>query len=130
MKKSHKVVLWMLGAGLGVALLSEEQTTERLKQDQYANREDCVTDWGAEARCTPDETSGSAHGGSGGYHGPRYYWDRTAGHPVIVNDAGVHQALPGAHPNGDPLSHSSFSVDAGHVTRGGFGHLGGHSGGG
>lgn len=137
MKRSHRVVLWMLGAGLGVAMLSEDKTTEKLKQDQYANREDCIKDWGAEENCKEDAPQNSAHtsfgsggGGGGGYHGPRYYWDRAAGHPVVVTDAGVHQPMPGAHANGSALSHSSFSVDAGHVSRGGFGHFGFHSGGG
>ncbi|MDD4929151.1 MAG: hypothetical protein PHP85_07740 [Gallionella sp.] len=134
MKRSHEVVLWMLGAGLGISLLSETRTTEQLKQDKYASRTDCVKDWGAESQCeedAPGSGGGSGGGGSGGgsgggYHGPRYYWDRSAGQPVTVSDSGAHQLMPAAHPGG--LSHAS--VDAGTVSRGGFGHFGFHSGGG
>ncbi len=141
MKRSHQIALWMLGAGLGVAMLSEEKTIEQLRQDSYASKEDCLQDWGgSEANCKED-TSGSSHvssgggGGGGGssgtrYNGPRYYWDRAAGRPVMLTDAGVHQPMPSAHPAGSPLSHSIGSSPAGSVTRGGFGHFSFRSGGG
>lgn len=137
MKRSHQVALWVLGAGLGIAALSEEKTVEQLKQDHYASKEDCMQDWGgSEENCKEDSGSsshsssgGGGHGG-GGYHGPRYYWDRSAGHPVIVTDTGVHQPMPSAHPSGNAFSHSLGSSNAGSVTRGGFGHFGGRSGGG
>lgn len=137
MKRSHRVALWMLGAGLGVAALSEEKTVEQLKQDSYASKEDCAKDWGSEQNCKedPQSTSHFSGGGSGGgggsrYQGPRYYWDRTTGRPVMVTDAGVHTPMPSAHPGGGPLSHSVASVNAGSVSRGGFGHFSFRSGGG
>ncbi len=141
MKRSHQVMLWMLGAGLGVAALSDEKTVEQLKQDSYASKEECMQDWGgSEANCKEDTSSsshvGSSGGGSGGsgggtrYNGPRYYWDRSTGRPVMITDAGVHQPMPSAHPNGSPLSHSTGSAHVGTVTRGGFGHFSSRSGGG
>jgi len=137
MKRSHEVALWMLGVGLGVAILSEDKTVEQLKQDRYASKSDCVQDWGSEENCKEDSDSysrvgsgGGGGGGGSGYRGPRYYWDRSAGHPVIVTDSGQHRPMPSAHPSGNYLSHSVGSVDAGTVTRGGFGHFASRSGGG
>lgn len=140
MKRSHEVLLWMLGAGLGVAALSEEKTIEQLKQDTYASKEDCMQDWGGSEENCREETSGGSHvssgggggGGSGGgrYSGPRYYWDRSAGHPVIVTESGVHKPMPSAHGANSPLSHSIGSTPVGTVTRGGFGHFSFRSGGG
>ncbi len=127
MKRSEKVVLWMLGIGLGVAMLSEEKTVEQLKQDKYASKEDCMHDWGgSEQNCTADTSQST----SITYDGPRYYWDRSTGQPVVVTESGAHQPVPNAHPAGSPLSHSVGSVPAGTVTHGGFGHFGGRSGGG
>lgn len=138
MKRSRDVVLWMLGAGLVVASISEDKTIEQLKQDRYASKTDCIEDWGTEENCK-EEADSSVHAsswnsgggsGGGGYRGPRYYWDRSAGHPVIVTDSGKHQPMPSAHASGNRLSHSVGSVDAGTVTRGGFGHFSFRSGGG
>lgn len=122
MKRSTEVVLWMLGAGLGAAVLSDDKSTEQLQQDQYASKEDCMKDWGgSEENCQVEpQQSGDNRVG---YHGPRYYWDRSAGHPVIVTNSGAHQAMPSAHPGGNPLSHSIGSTHSGFVTRGGFGHF-------
>ena len=118
-------------------MLSEDKTIEQLKQDSYASKTDCVQDWGSEENCKEDSgsslriNSGGGGGSSGGgYHGPRYYWDRSAGHPVIVTDSGKHQPMPSARPSGNALSHSVGSVNAGSVTRGGFGHFSFRSGGG
>lgn len=140
MKRSHEVLMWMLGLGLGVAALSEEKSVEQLKQDSYASKEDCVRDWGgSEENCKEDTSSSSVHysGGSGGsgsggsrYRGPRYYWDRSSGRPVMVTDSGVHTPMPSAHPGGSAMSHSIGSTPAGSVTRGGFGHFSFRSGGG
>src|SRR5512136_1025643 len=68
MKRSHEVMLWMLGAGLGVAILSEDKTVEQLKQDRYASKEDCLKDWGGEESCKEEWPQGGSHasGGSGG----------------------------------------------------------------
>lgn len=119
---------------MGVAMFSEEETAEQLKQDRYASKAECTRDWGSEQHCqeTPPGTSYTIDGGGSKdrYRGPRYYWDRSAGHPVMVTDSGVHQPMPSAHSAGSPLSHSTGSVDTGTVTRGGFGHFSFRSGGG
>lgn len=136
MKRSHQVALWMLGTGLGIAMLSEEKSVEQLQQDIYASREDCMQDWGGSEENCKEDTASSTHisggggSGGGGYHGPRYYWDRSAGHPVIVTDSGRQVPMPSAHPSGNALSRSIGSTHAGTVTRGGFGHFGSRSGGG
>ncbi len=113
----------MLGFASVLVGCSEEVDVH---QDRYASLADCVQDWGSEANCT--QSGGSAGtgggGGGGGYSGPRYYWDRSAGTPVVVRDSGVHERMPSAHPSGTPMSHSTGSAHVGSVTRGGFGHSG------
>lgn len=127
LKKSGPIVLWMLGIGLGVSVLSEKKSVEPLKQDEYVTREDCMRDWGGEAgNCRKVST----RSGATGYKGPRYYWDRSSGHPVVVTENGAHIPMENAHPAGSPFSHSMESVKAGTITRGGFGHFGFRSGGG
>ncbi len=129
MKRSTEVALWMLGAGLGVAVLSDSKTTEQLKQDSYASKEECMQDWGGSPETCQEENSGGSSGGSGGsgggghYSGPRYYWDRSTNRPVIITNSGAHQPMPSAHPNGTPMSHSLSSTHLGTVSRGGFGHF-------
>jgi hypothetical protein len=140
MKRSNKVVLWMLGVGLGVAILSEEKSTQQLSQDDYANKAECLNDWGTEENCKEARSQSNTHSSSVSsagsntenktYQGPRYYWDRSTGHPVVVTDSGVHQHMPSAHPSGSPLSHSISTAHAGNISRGGFGHFSFRSGGG
>lgn len=143
MKRSSNVILLMLGTGVGIAALSDEKSTAQLMQDSYASKEECVQDWGADQRCKDEQKNNGAHssggggGGGGGrstesnrYNGPRYYWDRNTGHPVVVSDSGAHEMVASAHPGGDPLSHSTASFHAGSVTRGGFGHFSGFGRGG
>lgn len=127
MKRSKAIVLWMLGIGLGVSVLSERKSVEPLKQDEYVTREDCMRDWGGEAKNCRKVTTGS---GEARYQGPRYYWDRSRGQPVVVTENGAHMPMENVHPAGSPFSHSIESVKVGTITRGGFGHFGFRSGGG
>lgn len=122
MKRSTEVALWMLGAGLGVAVLSDSKTTEQLKQDSYASKEECMQDWGGSPE-TCQEAPQQSNDTRVRYNGPRYYWDRSAGHPVVVTSSGAHQPMPSAHANGTPMSHSLSSSHVGSVSRGGFGHF-------
>lgn len=128
-KRSENVILLMLGTGLGIAALSDDKSVEQLRQDSYASRAECVQDWGTEQSCREEPSQGGSYSGSGSsresgrYQGPRYYWDRASGHPVVVTDSGMHQAMNSAHAGGDPLSHSIGTAHAGTVTRGGFGHF-------
>jgi len=130
-RRSEVICLLMIGVGIAGSKLSQrsdEKSTVNLKQDYYATKAACIQDWGTEESCTKNndgETSSGGNSGdnnqSGRYNGPRYYWDREAGHPVIVADSGLHQAAPSARPNGAAFSHSLGVRDAGTVTRGGFG---------
>ncbi len=131
MKRSGQIVLWMLGIGLGVSVLSEKKSVEDLKQDEYASRQACMRDWGqSPANCRPVGGGSGGGGGGGRYQGPRYYWDRSTGRPVVVTESGAHVPVENAHPSGSPFSHSIESVKVGTITRGGFGHFGFRSGGG
>jgi hypothetical protein len=133
MKRSEVICLLLLGTGLvgyEISERSDEKTTVKLKRDFYATKAECIQDWGTEESCTEDNEGESRSGSESGdnnqsrrYNGPRYYWDRGSGHPVILTDSGLHQAAPSAHPNGVAFSHSLGVTDAGTVTRGGFGHF-------
>ncbi len=121
MRRSRCVPLVMLGLASALGGCSEEV---EVSQDQYASLTDCVKDWGSEQHCKPAPQQGNSGGTFVSYRGPRYYWDRTTGNPVAVLESGVHQQMPGAHPNGSAFSHSIGKLGAGTVSRGGFGHFG------
>jgi hypothetical protein len=132
MKHSKQVPLILLGAvtaltGCGKA--DDLPTTAR--QDTYANVDDCRKDWGSGNWCN---SSSSGHGGSAAYTGPRYYWDRGSGHPMIVENGQARPATGGEASRGGP-SHATGSESVA-VARGGFGGSahggegGGHGGGG
>jgi len=127
LKRSKCVPLVLLGTLAGIAGCDGGGTQE-LRQESYASLEDCHKDWGNDPRdCTRAQNSSSSsgssggyHGGSGGYFGPRYYWDRSSGHPVAVSSTGETRALTNSfHSRGVPSSARSVSVSS--VSRGGFG---------
>jgi len=123
MKHSKQVPLILLGAvtaltGCGKA--NDLPATAR--QDTYANGDDCRKDWGNGNWCN---SAPSSHGGSAVYAGPRYYWDRDSGRPMVIENGEARPATNGEASRGGQ-SHATGSESVA-VTRGGFG---GHGGGG
>lgn len=108
MKRSKRVPLVVLGSLLSVAGCGDGQD---LTQQRYYSKENCVKDWGEEQRCTSS---------SGGYYGPRYYWDRDLGRPMIVNGDGSVSAATNAR-IGSGGSSLGANLQAGKIARGGFG---------
>ena len=127
MKRSHRVPLLVIGT---LAVLTGCEKTEDLKQDYYTSHEDCQRDWGTDLQsCTPSgqgQSGYASHGGGGGYWGPRYYWDRSLGHPVAVSPSGETRVMRnsylsrGAPSAGSSIRAGSFS-HGGSSSRGGFG---------
>jgi hypothetical protein len=82
----------------------------------------------APAGATSTGSTSTSHGGAM-FIGPRYYWDRGAGRPMVVEDGRVSLAKSGAASRGPPVHAISTHTVA--VARGGFGaHGGGHGSGG
>ena len=106
-KSSSRVTLVLLGAA---ALASCGQQESALRRDLYANKEDCLKDWGDELKCA--EQPAPAHSGyHGGYwYGPFYrsgdYGSSSIGRPHGTVDS----ARPGSH-----------ALGTSHISRGGFG---------
>lgn len=105
-----------------------------VKQEYYASKEDCERDWGVNSQdCvlnTNNDSRSSTGSSSGRYLGPRYYWDRDIGRPVVVDNAGQTRVAHNSYLNS---GHSSFSMGShsSTISRGGFGGFGrGFSGGG
>jgi hypothetical protein len=117
MKRSRSIGLLVLGTA---ALLAGcgGQRPDDLLQNQYASKEDCEKDWGEPQVCTS-----STHT-SGGYVGPRYYWNRSGGTPMAVMADGSERAMMhSALARGTPSAAKSTvtSSRSGSVSRGGFG---------
>lgn len=71
MKKSNIVFTTLLTGGVLYSVLHHNP----VYRDLYANREDCLKDWGATPNaCEPETTTSSSSGGSssGRYRGPSY----------------------------------------------------------
>ncbi len=115
MKRSTTVPLLVIGTLVLAAGCSRD--TQEVKQNSYANRADCEKDWGNDPRNCSQGT-GSHSGGA--YFGPRYYWDRSIGHPVAVEPSGETRVLSGSYLNrGVPSTAKSSTTSS--VSRGGFG---------
>jgi hypothetical protein len=118
MKRSAYVRLVLLGS---VAGLYGCDSPEALEQQRYASLDDCEKDWGDSTLCrhVPSSTSWN----SGYYFGPRYYWDRAADRPMVVNGDGTVRVAHAAHiaRSGSALGETHA---AGNFARGGFGGIG------
>ncbi|KQV46365.1 hypothetical protein [Massilia sp. Root335] len=132
MKHSKQVPLILLGAFTaltGCGKTDDLPTTA--KQDTYASVDDCRKDWGSGNWCN---STSSGHGGGAVYAGPRYYWDRGLGQPMIIENGEARPATDGEASRGGP-AHATGSESVA-VVRGGFGATahggegGGHGGGG
>jgi hypothetical protein len=132
MKRSQQVPLMLLGALASLAGCGRSSDIpETALQNAYANANDCRKDWGDGNWCN---TTSTGHGG-GVVVGPRYYWDRDAGRPMVIENGTARALTSGDVSRGAP-SHAT-SVDSVSVARGGFGSTahggggeGGHGGGG
>ena len=103
-KSSARVTLVLLGAA---ALASCGQDEGSLRRDLYANKEDCLKDWGDEQKCA--EEAAPARSSGGGYHGRYwygpYYRSGAYGSSSVSRPHGtVDSARPGSHAVG--TSHS------------------------
>ncbi len=100
------------------------------QRDLYANRADCVRDWGDDDKKCEPAPSHASGGHTGYYYGPRRHPPR--GPPV--SDGPRRGARGGAHFPGAPGGGggaASHAIGTAHVSRGGFGSSAGfHSGGG
>lgn len=102
-KSSRHVALVLLGAATLVACSEDDAT---LRRDVYANKEDCVADWGDEVRCEQPPVSPRGRGGY--WYGPAYHFGQFgSGRDPAGTTTG---ARPGSH-----------AVATSHVSRGGFG---------
>lgn len=129
MKRSKKIPLLVIGTAGLLAGCGGDGDVQELKQDFYAGREACEKDWGRDPRnCREEGGSGTGSGGSSGigrgsgatYAGPRYYWDRSAGHPVAVSSSGETRVVSDSYlSRGAPSTARGTVVSS--VSRGGFG---------
>ena len=149
MKRSKQVPLILLGALTSLAGCSRSDLPATAQQGCYATLQDCRDDWGDTGLCTKAPAAPGAPGvqnaatpcaatatrptstshGAAFFIGPRYYWDRSAGRPMVVEDGKVSLAKSGAASRGAPVHETSTHTVA--VSRGGFGaHASGHGSGG
>lgn len=107
MKKSRKVALVLLGVGASVVLTGCEDSRQNVssKRNQYANRADCVADWG-DKDC-PRDAQRSSNGGFF-YMGPHYFWSPGGG-PMVVGNDGTARAASGTYLNQPGASSSTSS---------------------
>jgi uncharacterized protein YgiB involved in biofilm formation len=107
-RSSARVTLVLLGAAALAACGQEDDT---LRRDVYANKEDCVQDWGDELKCEKPPATGYTPGLRSGYwYGPSYRSGQYGSAPRNEPSGTVSQARPGSH-----------SVGTSHVSHGGFG---------
>ena len=146
--RTKTIVLALLGTGL----IGCDSQTKSVTQQTYRTLDDCRRDWGND----PDSCKSQAHGGGivagggasgsrgGSYVGPRFYYDRNAGYPIVINDDGSTRPMPNsalrmtngvstvAHSTGisETTIRGGFGGGEGHGGEGGSGHGGGGEGGG
>lgn len=107
-RSSARVTLVLLGAAALAACSQEDDT---LRRDVYANREDCVQDWGDELKCEKAPASAYTPGFRSGYwFGPSYHSGQYGSVPRNEPSGTISQSRPGSH-----------SVATSHVSHGGFG---------
>lgn len=108
---------------IGLAILGNHGPEYEVRQTAYASREDCLQDWGSEQDCAPQPSNRT------NYSGPRYYWDSSQNHPVIVQPDGTERVATTARIGSSGSTAGRTSI-VGSFARGGFGRIGrGFSGG-
>lgn len=129
MKRSRKIGLLVLGTAVLMTGCSnaDSDMDNDIRQQRYASKADCERDWEKERFKDGCTSSG------GGYLGPRYYWNHSAGVPVAMMQDGTHRQMsPTAASRSSFVSSykSSASSRTASVSRGGFGGFGRGSAGG
>ena len=103
-KRSSRITLVLLGAAaLGAC------GNDPAQRDLYANKQDCIKDWGDETKCEVAPASagqGRTHSGSGFFWGPIY--------SGLSNRSGSSSSLGSARTGSSAIGSTSIS-------RGGFG---------
>ena len=126
MKQSGVVQLVLLGSVFGLYAYHSRAARQEVRQQHYASREDCISDWGDPDDC-PAQSQGTA--GQPYFLGPRYYWNAQRGSPMVLNTDGSEHVATAAR-----ISPGSSSAGLGkvvaNVSRGGFGSSGHGFGGG
>jgi uncharacterized protein YgiB involved in biofilm formation len=123
MKRSKAVPLVLIGT-LGFVALTGCEKQEEIKQNQYRSMDDCRRDWGDDSRnCTARTSNGAVMT----YVGPRYFYDRNAGMPMVIEPNGATRPISGTYlSRGVPSTAINTVVtgratSGGSVARGGFG---------
>lgn len=129
MKHSKQVPLLLLGAVTALTGCGRgNDLPETATRNTYTNVDDCRKDWGSGNWC---KSAPASHGGGGAvYAGPRYFWDRNAGRPMVIEDGAARPVTSGEASLSGPI-HAAGSESVA-VARGGFGataHGGGEGGG-
>ena len=109
-KSSASVTLVLLGA----AALASCGQESALRRDLYANKEDCLKDWGDELKCA-EQAAPASSGSSGGYHGGYWYG------PFYRSGAYGSSLSSMPHGTVDAARPGSHAIATSHVSRGGFG---------
>src|SRR5450432_1903499 len=95
-KSSTSVTLVLIGAA---TLAACGQQGDALRRDLYANKEDCVKDWGEEPKCEQQVTTGTTHsgGGAGFWIGPGYRPGQFGSIGAEQTPGTISAARPGSH---------------------------------
>ncbi|MEW6665180.1 MAG: hypothetical protein AB1512_08170 [Thermodesulfobacteriota bacterium] len=117
MKRSKKITLTLIASISLAACGGESQPTKR---EVYANKQDCIDDWGNEKDCEEVVRQGTSY-----YHGPHYFY--SGGRPYYI-PSGSQDPKPVSAaaafskvPEGRLSSTATRSVHTASVVRGGFG---------
>jgi hypothetical protein len=92
MKRSKSITLVLLGTTALVGCSDNVPPNQevQVRQQQYASKDDCTKEWGTDSRnCTTTST--------GHVYGPRYFWNHSAGYPMVIDSTGAQRPMPGAN---------------------------------
>ncbi|MBF0551109.1 MAG: hypothetical protein HQK60_11305 [Deltaproteobacteria bacterium] len=120
MKRSQKIVLVLMASASIAACGSDSSDSQNTRREAYANKEDCINDWGDPDRCERQL--------SGYYYGPHYYF--VSGRAYYFR-TGSNDPVPvegrtnfGRLAPGTKSTYSSHTITSSHISRSGFGSSG------